>query len=79
MHTSVAGLRGDLRSIILGLLSFGVLLAGWGEAEFESEPDPGALSWRAVRGVAGDVFEGTSKETGLLSKQVTSSIRKHVW
>lgn len=52
MPTSVAGLRGDLRSGTLGLFSFGVLLAGFGERE--SEPDPGIFSWRAVRGVEGD-------------------------
>ena len=49
----------------LGLLSFGVLPAGFGEAELFS--DPGVLSFR-VRGVTGDFFGGTSKEIVLHSK-----------
>ena len=53
MNTSVAGLHGDLRSVTLGLLSFGVLFAEFGD-EAESESVPGVFSWRAVRGVAGD-------------------------
>lgn len=52
MSTSDAGLRGDLRSRAFGVLSFGVLLVGFTEGE--SESGPGILSFRAVRGVAGD-------------------------
>lgn len=59
-QTSVIGLLGDLRSTTLGLLSFGVLLAGLGDEPTESESAPGTLSWRAVRGVAGDFFCGVS-------------------
>lgn len=53
--TSVAGVLGDRRSTTLELLSFGVLLAGFGD-ETGSESDPGVLSFRAVRGVAGYTF-----------------------
>lgn len=63
MYTSVAGVRGDRRSTTLGLLSLGVLLFG---DENESGSDPGVLSFRAVRGVVGDGFGGTSREPGLL-------------
>lgn len=49
----------------LGLLSFGVLLAGFGETQSVSAP--GVMSCR-VRGVAGDFFRGTSKEMVLHSK-----------
>lgn len=59
------GLRVDLTT--LGLLSFGVLLAGWGE-ETESPSEPGVFSCRAVRGVAGDVLGGTSKDPALPSE-----------
>jgi len=69
LNTSDIGLRGDLRSMVLGLLSFGVLLAGCGE-ETESDSDPGVLSCRAVRGVAGDFLCGTSKEPALPSNSV---------
>jgi hypothetical protein len=69
-NTSDIGLRGDLRSTTLGLLSFGVLLAGCGEEENASESDPGVLSWRAVWGVVGDFLRGTSKEPVLLSNSV---------
>lgn len=61
MHTSIAGLRGD-RPTTLGLRSLGILLFG---DENESGSDPGVLSFRAVRGVAGEGFGGTSRETGL--------------
>ena len=52
LHTSDTGLRGDLRSVTLGL-DFGVLVALFRD-ETESASDPDVLSWRAVRGVAGD-------------------------
>lgn len=56
VYTSITGLRGDLRSTTLGLLSLGVLIDGRGEDENLSESAPAILSWRAVRGVAGDLF-----------------------
>lgn len=69
MSTSDAGLRGDLRSRTFGVLSFGVLLVGFTEGE--SESGPGILSFRAVRGVAGDFLWGNSEdEPALLSKPV---------
>ena len=47
--------------MIFGLLSFGVLIAGFGEDVAESGSEPGVLSWRAVRVVAGDFLWGTSE------------------
>lgn len=65
--TSIAGLRGDRRPITLGLLSFGVLLAGFGD-ETESTSGPEVLSFRAVFVVDGDFLCGTSTETVLQPK-----------
>lgn len=62
--TSITGLRGDRRPTTLGLLSLGVLVAGFGD-ETESASEPGVLSFRVVFGVAGDVLCGTSTETVL--------------
>lgn len=68
--TSTAGLRGDWRRpTTLGLLSFGVLLAGFRD-ETESTSGPEVPSFRAVFGVAGDFLCGTSIETVLQTKNM---------
>lgn len=75
MYTSVAGVRGDRRSTTLGLLSLGVLLFG---DENESGSDAGVLSFRAVRGVVGDGFGGTSRGPGLLHSKHKQHHQKHL-
>lgn len=67
-NTSDIGLRGDLRSTTFGLLSFEAFLTGLGEEEAELGSEPGVFSCRAVRGVAGDFFWGTSEVPALLVK-----------
>lgn len=63
--TSDAGLRGDLRSTILGLLALGVLVAGEGTV---SESAPAVFCCLLFRGVAGDDLCGTSKEPVLIQR-----------
>lgn len=58
MVTSGTGLRGDLRSATLGLLSFDILLARLKE-DAESASEVVDLSWRTARG---ETFRGTSEE-----------------
>lgn len=64
-HTSETGLRGDLRSRTLGLLSFGVLLLAEIGDEEESGSSAAIFSGRAARG---DTFLGTSGDPFLPPK-----------
>lgn len=66
--TSIAGLCGDRRPITLGLLSFGVLLSGFGNETESTSAVPEVLSFRAVFAVDGDVLCVTSTEAVLQPK-----------
>lgn len=71
INTSVIGLRGDRRSVTLGLLS-GVVLVGVIPAESVSFPP--VFATRDDRGVAGEAFCGAS-EGPFLHKSIA---KKHV-
>ena len=67
--TSVTGLRGDRRSVTLGLLSVGVLV---GVTPVESVSFPPVLATRDARGVLGDVLCGASESPFLQISNVNT-------